>query len=76
MIILTIFIGVVLWVVVGACGFVFWWTKQYDFTKGELLLCFYAGVMVGPLAWLVGWIVHSEPKDCSRGGDILIKKRK
>lgn len=45
------------WVAVGFGSFVYWWTKDFDFTPGDL----FAAVLIstgGPFAFLVGWALH------------------
>lgn len=53
MIALYIFI----WWAIGAGGFIYWWTRDYDFTGPEVFLCAWAGTM-GPFAWPIGALIH------------------
>lgn len=49
----------ILWWAAGIYGFIFWWTTQHDFTAAELPIAVSLGLM-GPLAFLVGWLVHGQ----------------
>lgn len=67
MIVLLIF----LWWIVGAGSFIYWWTKYLDFTVGEeLVVAVIAGVF-GPLAFLIGWMVHGDKPEIT-----IFKQRK
>lgn len=50
---------IILWWVVGALGFMFWWTSQYDLTRASCYLPVVAGI-IGPLAWGLGAIIHKN----------------
>lgn len=43
-----IWLGLFIWVFSGAVSFIFWWTKEFDFTKEELFPCFFSS-WSGPL---------------------------
>jgi hypothetical protein len=47
------------WYCLGVWGFVHWWRKDYDLTSRELLLVVACGVL-GPLSWLMGYIIHGK----------------
>ena len=55
---------VLVWWLLGMRSFIFWWDKQFDFSKKEYGLCFMVG-FIGPLAFLVGWHIHG--KDIKQG---------
>ena len=52
----------VLWLVCGVAGFIYWWTKEHDFTSDDILFALIAAIL-GPVAWLEGWAngSSSEP---------------
>lgn len=64
---------VLLWGVVGTSGFIYWWTKDYDLDTGCVGLSF-AASFLGPLTWLIGFIIHGEPRK-PKTRKVLIKKR-
>lgn len=47
------------WYVSGVCGFLYWWTKDYDFTDEHVLTAIVAGIL-GPLSLLFGLIIHGK----------------
>ena len=53
----------------GFCSFVYWWTKDYDFTTADILLALFMSLF-GPLIFIVGWTIHGKAFD-----KILIKKK-
>lgn len=57
----------IIWGLIGGSGFIFWWTKDYDLTLQEFLLVLF-GTILGPLAWIVGWFIHTKSL-------IVIKKK-
>lgn len=48
------------WWIIGAASFIFWWTKEFDFETEDILMAFGVG-FIGPLAFIVGWIIHGSP---------------
>ncbi|KWH03710.1 hypothetical protein WT58_24050 [Burkholderia territorii] len=58
------------WYLSGVGSFIFWWTRQHDFTTGEVILAGLLG-LVGPIAFIMGAIVHAD-----RVERVLIKRRK
>jgi hypothetical protein len=63
MIIIFLFL---LWLIIGASGFIFWWTKDDDFILECIPICLFASI-TGIFAWLLGYIIH--------GNKVIIKKR-
>ncbi len=64
-----IIISTILYLLSGSASFIYWWTKQHDFTSSEIMLCVLSA-LIGPIAWFVGRSIHGE-------NDIVIfKKRK
>lgn len=59
-----------LWWLTGIAGFVFWWTKDFDLRIGSALGSLLFGTM-GPLAWLVGYFAHRDPRQPT----VLIHRR-
>lgn len=62
---------IILWLIIGAAGFVFWWTREFDLTLEMAVFGVFAS-LIGPLAWVLGYFIHSGPKD----DIILIRSRK
>jgi hypothetical protein len=58
----------ILWWLSGSASFIWWWTKDYDFTQGEIIICFFSGFL-GPLSFFAGWGLHG-------GKSTIIKRRK
>lgn len=69
---MDILVLIALWFFVGASGFIYWWTKDYDLTLAALPLVF-GTALLGPLAWIVGWTIHA---DHSGGSQIILKRRR
>lgn len=65
-------LGFILYLLIGAFGFLFWWTKDYDFTIGEIPLLVPASLL-GPISWIFGYIVHANH---NINPIILVRKRK
>lgn len=63
----------ILWFISGAASFVYWWTKESDFTWDHVPLMVVGGIC-GPLTFLVGWCVHGNGLFKNKGG-VLFKKR-
>lgn len=57
--------------VIGACGFIYWFTKDCDITIREVPIILIIG-WTGPISFVIGWSIHSG----SSGDKILIKKRR
>lgn len=68
----TTYILMFLWWLTGFCSFVYWWTKEQDLHKAEVLLAIYVAVL-GPIAFVIGWFI-STPTEAS--GNVWIKRRK
>lgn len=49
----------IVWFISGAASFIYWWTKEYDFTWDHVPLMVVGGVC-GPLSFLIGWCVHGQ----------------
>ena len=48
-----------MWLILGWFGFVYWWTKDYDFTSNEVYIALAASI-TGPIAWILGFpYVHN-----------------
>ncbi|NID14358.1 hypothetical protein [Luteibacter yeojuensis] len=67
---MTTFIALA-WAIVGIGGFIYWWTRTEDLTTDVVPVAMLFGSILGPLAWGVGWFIHTE----SRQHKILIKRR-
>ena len=66
----------VAWVLSGLGSFVYWWTTEHDLTLSGLMGFLLFGVLVGPLAYIIGWVVHGDTSDNKREPFVVIKKRK
>ena len=68
----------ILWFISGAASFIYWWTKEYDFTWDYVPLMVVSGVC-GPLAFFIGWCVHGDAvfgRLFKNKDGVLFKKRK
>lgn len=63
----------IVWFISGAASFVYWWTKEMNFTWEEFPVAVFAGV-VGPVSFLLGWCVHGDSLFKNKDG-VLFKKR-
>ena len=63
-----VFCVIAAWYAVGVSGFVFWYNRNHDIMVANLLSLIFIGWM-GPLTWVVGYIVHGKPR-------VLIKRRR
>lgn len=59
----------ILWFLTGACSFIYWWTKTFNFTTSDLPLALLSGLM-GPISFLIGFKIHG-----SHNPAIILKKR-
>jgi hypothetical protein len=58
----------VMWLVIGAYGVHFWWTRDpiWDYYNLPPDSAFrnpgaaYIGALLGPLAWILGWLIHRD----------------
>jgi len=58
-----------IWLILGASGFIFWWTKDNDFVVADVPITLFA-MFAGPFAWAIGFFIHGLNKE-----KILLKKR-
>jgi hypothetical protein len=61
---------IVLWLVSGTSGFIYWWTKEFDFTSEQLFVSVFVSIL-GPVSWFVGWSIHGKGYSSSK---VYIKK--
>jgi hypothetical protein len=48
-----------IWFLLGFVSFVFWFTKDHDITTHSSdLIPLLAGVLLGPISFLFGWLIH------------------
>lgn len=62
---------IICWLIIGARGFIYWWTNEFDFTTSEILMCCGASLL-GPLSWIVGYFIHGQSQ---KEKMILISRR-
>lgn len=67
MIIVWVLFGLGLWYVSGVASFVYWWTKDDDFTGDTLPTAMAVGIF-GPVAFLMGLSIHG-------GNQVIISRR-
>jgi hypothetical protein len=60
---------IVMWLVSGTAGFIYWWTTEFDFTSEEVFDAGFASIL-GPVSWIVGWSIHGKGST-----QVYIKKR-
>ena len=63
-------IAIFAWWLIGCVGFVYWWTKEYDFDTDGLMIMVIAGC-AGILTFIIGYFIHTD-----RTPWVIIKKRK
>jgi hypothetical protein len=57
-----------IWYISGVASFIYWWTKDFDFTSGEALTAAGMG-FCGPFAYQIGYSIHNK------SDNVIIKKR-
>jgi len=72
--ILGIFIFII-WYLAGVASFIYWWTTDMDFEKGDIPLALVAG-FIGPIAFLAGYSIHGRAPFQDIESKVLIEKRK
>lgn len=65
-----ILLAIIVWALVGASSFVFWWTTQYDLRTSEIPLVFLASIL-GPISWFIGRSIHDKTKET----EVIVKRR-
>lgn len=53
---------IILWLLIGAVGFWYFWTKDFDLTTKDLGLLF-AYSTFGPIAWIALYFIEHPPKE-------------
>lgn len=53
------FLIICVWCIIGSLGFIYWWTKDDDFTKNQIPICFSAG-LIEPFSWILGYFIHGD----------------
>ena len=56
---LIIVLAAIVWYLIGVASFVYWWTKDHNFTLRELPMALCCGLM-GIVAFVMGWAIHGE----------------
>jgi len=56
---ITLIIVIGTWLVSGTTGFIYWWTRQHNYTNKDICLSLFVSI-IGPLAWIVGKNIHSD----------------
>jgi hypothetical protein len=69
---IAISIFILLWLASGALSFIYWWTKEFDFTSEEIAFCMFISIG-GPITFIGGWIVHGDELLDSRR--VLLRRR-
>ena len=54
-----IILGSIAWYLIGIFSFIYWWTKDNDFTINDLPKMFVMGIY-GPFAIIIGYFIHSD----------------
>lgn len=65
----------ILWYFMGVTSFIYWWSKDFDFTTNQLGLALLVG-FIGPFAFPMGYFIHNASYDKDIKKRILINKRK
>lgn len=69
---MQIIILILIYLVLGFCSFIYWWTKKYDFVVDNIELACIA-TLCGPITFLIGWFIYITITLEKNG--ILIKKK-
>lgn len=62
----------VVWIALGLSGFLFWWTREYDFTTKDIGFAVLMSFL-GPIGWLAGWDIHGKHNDEPK---VIIRSKK
>jgi hypothetical protein len=54
---IIILISIILWFVIGYKSFVYWWTKDWDYTSDDVPMAALASVG-GPISFFIGKAIH------------------
>lgn len=66
---------ILLWLIVGATGFIYWWTREYDLTVDEIIIVIMVSI-AGPISWLYGYFIHGKRSKKSEQKFLLKRKTK
>lgn len=61
---------VIAWYVSGVLSFIYWWTRDFDFTSNDVAMALSIGVF-GPITFIYGWGIHHKSAD-----KVILRKRK
>ncbi len=61
------------WLILGAFGHIYWWTKDFDYTTNMIPFTICVSIFLGPLSLIVGYIVHTNASSTTT---TLFNKRK
>jgi hypothetical protein len=62
------------WFASGAASFIYWWTRDFDFTAFEVLLCLWVAPG-GPFVFLAGYAIHGKGGRTALMDLTLIRRR-
>lgn len=60
-IIIIILLLTIAWLITGYKSFVYWWTKDHDYTTDDIPIAIVAS-FIGPIAYFMGMAIHGEFK--------------
>lgn len=69
--IILIIVSCIMWYAIGIVSFIYWLTKDYDFTThpGDICACIVSGLIVsgliGPFSFILGWMLCSNVSEKS-----------
>lgn len=69
---ILIIVSCIMWYAIGIVSFIYWLTKDYDFTThpGDICACIVSG-LIGPFSFILGWMLCSNVSE-----KVIFKKRK
>lgn len=67
---MIIILIIISWLILGATGFLYWWTKDCNFTTREIPLLIFV-MFLGPSNWIFGAMIHGN-----RNNSIILRKRR
>jgi hypothetical protein len=72
---MTTMLCILAWWIIGVCGYIYWWTREFDLKVSDAPFSMIIGLTLGPITWIAGFAIHGNTIICKDRDKILIKKR-
>ena len=74
---MIIVLGILAWWIIGVCGYIYWWTREFDLTVSDACWGMLMGLISGPIVWIAGFAMHinTTMRPWKNRDKILIKKK-